>query len=247
MENSNQKMAVCRDFQTDSCKRETCKFAHIISSDPESFQSKPSSTRACLDFQKGQCMREVCKFAHVIIERSSEPKNTASSNACRAFQTNSCERGESCRFAHILVEDPSSLDVKRPRRRTYRKRPAGGAPREASATEEQSAPRQRGICRDFQKGNCERGAECKYRHEEKAPAQAAAPRGPKPVGACRDFQTGNCSRENCKFQHVIDANASQPRKRERSNKPCREFQTGTCTRGDACRYSHTTAEFTASA
>jgi len=245
MDSTTQKMAVCRDFQTDSCKRETCKFAHIISSDPESFQSKPSSTRACLDYQKGACMREVCKFAHVIIERS-EPKNTAS-NACRAFQTNSCARGESCRFAHIVVEDPSSLEVRRPRRRNYRRRGAAGAPQDG-APEQQSAPRQRGICRDFQKGNCERGDECTYRHEEKAPAsQPSAPRQPKPVGACRDFQTNSCTRESCKFAHVIDANASQPRKRDRSNKACREFQTGSCTRGDGCRYSHTTAEFAPSA
>lgn len=43
-------------------------------------------------------------------------------------------------------------------------------------------------CRDFKKGNCRRGARCKYAHPK--------------LEVCRDYQTKGCTRPKCKFVHV---------------------------------------------
>ena len=77
------------------------------------------------------------------------------------------------------------------------------------------------ICRDFQRGKCER-ENCRFLHETNPFTK------PKKNGACYDFLKGSCTRENCRFVHDMNAKIDV----------CRDFSMGKCTRGDACRFSH---------
>jgi hypothetical protein len=48
------------------------------------------------------------------------------------------------------------------------------------------------ICKDFQRGHCARGKECRYVHTEDP-------------NDCRDFKRGKCTRgSQCRFRHVLD-------------------------------------------
>jgi len=118
------------------------------------------------------------------------------------------------------------------------------------------------VCFAFQRGECDRGSECKFVHDSSgtgaAPESASKPAGywtadqggeedvavqkksrqetnsaGRPV--CFSFQTGSCRRGSaCKFAHVLDEAAKAEAEKRGSEKPCYAFQTGSCKRGDAC-------------
>ena len=59
----------------------------------------------------------------------------------------------------------------------------------------------RGVCYDWQKGICVRGASCRFAHEENG---NGAPQ-PRPRGVCYDWQKGICTRgDSCRFAHSED-------------------------------------------
>ena len=110
-------------------------------------------------------------------------------------------------------------------------------------------PEDRIPCRDFERGVCNRGADCKYYHPEGA---APAESGKLPI--CKDFQNKGCDRYKCKFLHVtVDEEAiynSTGKLPTHGGKPenisslsnnkdiCRDFLKGRCDRGNRCRFSH---------
>lgn len=53
------------------------------------------------------------------------------------------------------------------------------------------------ICRDYQRGVCNRGGKCKFSHPEGLGKEVES----SPM-ICRDFQNGKCSRSTCKYMHI---------------------------------------------
>mmetsp|Transcript_7006 Transcript_7006/g.25833 ORF Transcript_7006/g.25833 Transcript_7006/m.25833 type:complete len:917 (-) Transcript_7006:908-3658(-) len=91
-----------------------------------------------------------------------------------------------------------------------------------------------GICFDFTKGRCQRGAVCRFSHDpKKIEAAAAADKN----GICFDFTRGQCNRgASCRFSH--DLNLLNQQSSNRSSGICFDFINGKCQRGAACRFSH---------
>ena len=107
------------------------------------------------------------------------------------------------------------------------------------------------VCRDYQRGVCNRGNKCKFVH----PANIKPPDSDKPP-ICRDFQNGTCDRNNCKYLHItsqeerifvatgkLPASAGSPSASGRKPGPldvCKDFLNNVCTRGNRCKFRHIT-------
>lgn len=94
-----------------------------------------------------------------------------------------------------------------------------------------------GLCGDFQRGLCTRGADCRFLHtggglrESRLDSSRLGGRGD---GFCGDYQRGYCSRgDDCKYIHS-----------NKSDGICKDFQFGRCVRGSDCKYSHALAAVT---
>ena len=93
--------------------------------------------------------------------------------------------------------------------------------------------RPRGVCFDFQKGQCDRGDACRFSHMLGGGGGGGG-------GVCFDFQKGQCDRgDACRFSHMLGGGGGGgvdfPR---RSTGPCHAFMRGDCDRGDSCRFQH---------
>ena len=107
------------------------------------------------------------------------------------------------------------------------------------------ATEKKGLCFQFQKGQCNKGDDCPYRHEKDPkgrspsrtpgkgkggkgkkggkPQRGRSPSRDKP-DVCKFYLQGRCTRgKDCAFRHP---------------KPCKYFQEGTCKRGDRCTFAH---------
>ena len=101
----------------------------------------------------------------------------------RAFKKNKCKLGADCRFIHV---DASGTII-----------PTGGM--RAPAAPVPAAPVRavfvRDECRDFQKGKCKMGSDCRYSHgsaDAAAPTTVSAITLPAGQEHCRDFSKGRC-------------------------------------------------------
>lgn len=109
------------------------------------------------------------------------------------------------------------------------------------------------VCRDFQRGVCNRGNKCKFVH----PANIKPPDSDKPP-ICRDFQNGTCDRNNCKYLHITSQEErifiatgklpstvfsnpvpAGPRKAGPVD-VCKDFLNNVCSRGNRCKFRHIT-------
>ena len=132
---------------------------------------------------------------------------------CYAFQTNECQYGDKCRFLHMTAEEEQAAAVTT-KNETKKKE---------SVQKDTKAPtRSNKVCYAWQKGECDRGENCKFLHSELTPAieQAVAvvedetdkPRKPKtgrkfirmPIRSrvCFAFLRGGCDDAECKFLHL---------------------------------------------
>ena len=102
------------------------------------------------------------------------------------------------------------------------------------------------ICFDFTKGQCRRGAGCKFSHDVAHIIRVNS----QEKGICFDFLKGTCARGvMCRFSHDLNnlkeqggvagggVNVVHP-KRPTNVPICYDFVKNKCTKGDACRYSH---------
>lgn len=103
----------------------------------------------------------------------------------------------------------------------------------SSASKERKQDKNKlGVCFDFTKGKCHRGAGCKFSHDMENMQPASTSNG----GICFDYIHGQCNRgDACRFSHDLQA-ISQESREERGI--CFDFTRGTCTRGELCRFSH---------
>ncbi|XP_071483079.1 uncharacterized protein [Diadema antillarum] len=58
---SNETIPVCRDFKSGSCKRPSCKYAHVTEDYVEVVDGKVTM---CRDAVRGKCLRATCKYYH---------------------------------------------------------------------------------------------------------------------------------------------------------------------------------------
>lgn len=105
-------------------------------------------------------------------------------------------------------------------------------PSSSNSKERKPEKNKLGVCFDFTKGKCHRGAGCKFSHDMENMQPASTSNG----GICFDYIHGQCNRgDACRFSHDLQA-ISQESREERGI--CFDFTRGTCTRGELCRFSH---------
>ena len=122
-------------------------------------------------------------------------------------------------------------------------------------------------CRDFQRGVCTRGDQCRFTHPVVEEASLAEDVKPPVKPICKDFQNNMCDRMKCKFMHLTQAeeavfkntgvlpehggcaekiprpppgSVTSPPRRVASQDICKDFMNGKCDRGSRCRYVHET-------
>lgn len=120
---------------------------------------------------------------------------------------------------------------------------------------ERDGGRGKPVCYAFQRGDCTRGADCRYAHESGGGGGGGGynDRGSRggyndrPRGVCYAFQRGDCSRgEDCRFSHESGGGGGGGGGRYNDrregggggDRPCFDFQKGRCDRGSGCRFSH---------
>jgi len=108
--------------------------------------------------------------------------------------------------------------------------------------------RANGICRDYQRGVCNRGQNCKFHHPE-----GAEPTNHK-LPICKDYQNKGCDRIKCKFLHitseeeaeymrtgVLPEHGGHPQSAPASSigkDVCKDFLNNICNRGSKCKFQH---------
>ena len=94
--------------------------------------------------------------------------------------------------------------------------------------------KQKGLCYQFQRGNCKFGDKCKYKHEKCST--------PPPPGFVKTRKgKGRGKRKSCSRSSSLDSRASTPDPRSAEQKAkvaCRHFKKGSCRLGDKCPYKH---------
>jgi hypothetical protein len=120
-------------------------------------------------------------------------------------------------------ERQSRDEIKRRRRTHGHTRPATIAQTSATHNGQQ---RPIGACWDFQRGQCTRGARCRFAHTKTVMSTQGS--------QCRDFQRGVCYRgARCGYAH------GAPPPQTVHKLKCYEFTSrGTCRFGARCRYAH---------
>ncbi|XP_056354994.1 muscleblind-like protein 1 isoform X3 [Oenanthe melanoleuca] len=220
-------LEVCREFQRGTCSRPDteCKFAHPS----KSCQVENGRVIACFDSLKGRCSRENCKYLHPpphlktqleINGRNNliQQKNMAmlaqqmqlanammpgaplqpvpmfsvapslATNASAAFNpylgpvSPGLVPAEILPTAPMLVTGSPGVPV-----------PAAAAAQKLMRTDRLE------VCREYQRGNCNRGEnDCRFAH----PADSAMiDTNDNTVTVCMDYIKGRCSREKCKYFH----------------------------------------------
>jgi len=187
----------------------------------------PDDTReVCHDFQRGTCGRgRSCKFRHTI-ER------------CREFATGSCRRGLTCKFSHG-ERDRWGSSFDRDRRMSDFAPPRGRS----------LSGEAREVCREFLRGICSRGRDCRFSHNDRRDEPPWAPPmrdwsgagdrdrdwGPSSwssrEGSWRESFRGGPRREFGRGDY--DDMWGPPRR-----PLCNDFRRGKCNRGRSCKFLH---------
>jgi hypothetical protein len=195
---------------------------------------------------------------------------------CRSFRnTGNCRFGDDCKFVHSDGEPIQA--PQRPRKECFNFRDNGNCDHgdRCRFTHGEADSRFSGdiadeVCRNFQRGRCKFGDDCRRKHEgpvvtedegDKGGDRARKPRKPRrraenngnPDEVCKNFLAGRCRfGDECRRKHEgtptpAAAGEEKPR-RARAAKPvkkldeaCNNFAAGKCRLGDKCRRQHVEA------
>ena len=198
---------VCRMYRNNgSCRYgEDCKFEHS-----EGEPIAPGGGGAageCFAFRdEGSCDRgDACRYTH----GENDPRFGAnglrdiSREECRNWTRGTCRFGDQCSRMHVGEEGANTGGGR------SRGGGGGGGSRGGGGERRQKKERTPGVCFDFQRGECDRGDECRFSHDPDVVAAAgpAPERGP-------------------------------PRGGEKLDEICNNFLAGKCRYGDDCRRIH---------
>ncbi|XP_041482542.1 mucin-6-like isoform X7 [Lytechinus variegatus] len=78
---SNETIPVCRDFKSGSCKRPSCKYAHVTEDYIEVVDGKVTM---CRDAVRGKCLRATCKYYHAPTHPPATTTTTATTHVTMA-------------------------------------------------------------------------------------------------------------------------------------------------------------------
>ncbi|XP_063967197.1 protein capicua homolog isoform X6 [Lytechinus pictus] len=78
---SNETIPVCRDFKSGSCKRPSCKYAHVTEDYIEVVDGKVTM---CRDAVRGKCLRATCKYYHAPTHPPASTTTTATTHVTMA-------------------------------------------------------------------------------------------------------------------------------------------------------------------
>jgi len=177
---------------------------------------------------------------------------------CRAFRNNgSCRFGENCKFEHSEGEPIPPPTERRERGECFNWNDAGECTHgeKCRFTHGADDTRHTGdiseeVCRNYQRGRCNFGTECRRKHEGPVREQGErAERQPRAKGICFTFRDeGACERDGCHFSHTtgdeeepVSSGRSRRRggRRKQGGDECFAFRdAGYCERGEECRFSH---------
>ncbi|XP_071803795.1 zinc finger CCCH domain-containing protein 10-like isoform X1 [Asterias amurensis] len=131
-----------------------------------SSEEKDYGDDVCRDFLRNVCNRgKSCKFKHPEDAEGSESRGGGNSHQryafCHDFQNRECVRGN-CRFLHCsrAEEDYYKETGKLPPHLEDKVSRGYGVGGEELRSGNDDVP----VCRDYQKGECNRGSKCKFRH-----------------------------------------------------------------------------------
>uniref|UniRef100_A0A2P2K5K1 C3H1-type domain-containing protein n=1 Tax=Rhizophora mucronata TaxID=61149 RepID=A0A2P2K5K1_RHIMU len=143
-----------------------------------------------------------------------------SDQLCRDFSIGRCRRGSHCEFLHQRHED-SWERHRKPVTSRYSSPPDA---RDYSA----GGGRQADCCNDFLKGNCRRGASCRFPHDGAPDISGRWHRS----GVFRERDNDRRNRDASPDRH------SERETRRAADIPCKFFAVGNCRNGKYCRFSH---------
>ncbi|XP_075426615.1 muscleblind-like protein 1 isoform X24 [Ascaphus truei] len=215
-------LEVCREFQRGTCSRPDteCKFAHPS----KSCQVENGRVIACFDSLKGRCSRENCKYLHPPPHLKTQLEINGRNNLIQ--QKNMAMLAQQMQLANAMMPGtqlqhmpmfsvaPSLATNASAAFNPYMGPVSPGMVQaEIMPTAQMLVAGNHGVaaaqklmrtdrlevCREFQRGNCNRGEnECRFAH----PAESAMiDTNDNTVTVCMDYIKGRCSREKCKYFH----------------------------------------------
>ncbi|XP_022739365.1 zinc finger CCCH domain-containing protein 38-like isoform X2 [Durio zibethinus] len=151
-------------------------------------------------------------------------RSGVSTQLCKDFMAGRCRRGSQCHFLHQDIQsDEDGWDNRQKR---------GGMSKYFTPNDGKDylikSGRSTDCCADYLKGNCRKGASCRFAHD----------------GASDGFSRGSINevsreRENDKRNRVTTPERHVEHEARRSmDVPCKYFAAGNCRSGKYCRFSH---------
>lgn len=132
-----------------------------MSDHSESGSDSGNNNDICRDFLRNVCRRgKRCKYRHPGEQETSEFKKISEYTFCHDFQNNGCRRAN-CKFLHCTREEEEhARQTGELPSRVMQAAALGIGVNHAEMVAKGGVP----ICKDNLKGDCHRGAGCKYRH-----------------------------------------------------------------------------------
>ncbi|CAI0428136.1 unnamed protein product [Linum tenue] len=152
-------------------------------------------------------------------------RSSQSSQICKEFSAGKCRRGNHCHFLHEGGE--SYEDSYDGRRKALPLRYSNDAEDYPSGSSGQSTG---GVCSDFLKGYCRRGASCRLSHPD------PSAKGPTTNELIRERD--NIDRRTHRGSSPLDRHDEQQSRGRATETPCRYFAAGNCRKGRNCWFSH---------
>ncbi|KAE8685633.1 Basic helix-loop-helix DNA-binding superfamily protein [Hibiscus syriacus] len=142
---------------------------------------------------------------------------------CRDFMGGRCRRGSQCHFLHQDIQSHENGCDDRQKR--------AGVSKYITRNDDKDylvkSGRSTYCCTDYLKGNCRRGASCRFTHGDVSEGYSR--------GSINEI---NKERENKRNRVTAPERGVEREARKSSDIPCKYFAAGNCRNGNYCRFSH---------